>query len=111
MKTQHTPGPWKATRCCVEDSKKRMVAGTSTLDIAGEEAKANARLIAAAPELLATLNVLAEIAEQDGLDHLRPFSQKEMTLEQAHQQATLCRGVLITMAKAARAAIASAQGE
>lgn len=65
--TQHTPGPWQSRKASVESSKPRVqiahcganfTAGIDgTRSISGEGAEANARLIAAAPEML---EVLAE---------------------------------------------------
>lgn len=62
MSTKHTPGPWQFTSWDVYDIRDER-ARTIALAIVGEnragqissdEAKANARLIAAAPELLAS---------------------------------------------------------
>lgn len=77
METKHTPGPWTATHNTGPNMQSYsqpsgVMAGLTTLvcgcfgDIGdGEEtAKANARLIAAAPELLAALaNVTARLRD------------------------------------------------
>lgn len=67
MKTQHTPGPWTAHGTVVNQEGERFeypVATTGISPVPTEEAFANARLIAAAPELLAAcqraLTVLCE---------------------------------------------------
>jgi len=62
----HTPGPWSAGRAIPEDNTiSRIVragddhiAAVMDLDGAAQEAADNARLIAAAPELLAALQAL-----------------------------------------------------
>lgn len=63
MKTtgQHTPGPWRmgygyATRD-IRSGHRHIIA---RVDVVTEEGEANARLIAAAPDLLAALETLAE---------------------------------------------------
>ena len=60
--TQHTPGPWShATPGNIDGPKGQMIARVhrpSLDDYAGQEA--NAQLIAAAPEMLETLEVVAE---------------------------------------------------
>ena len=66
MKTQHTPGPWEIDREFIRNAEGQMIAEVQryhyleiqlpdgTLDVGSEEIpyKANAELIAAAPELL-----------------------------------------------------------
>ncbi len=65
--TKHTPGPWKVVKwdyeeCfSIQDETKYRVAGIKPALIEDVEiAKANARLIAAAPELLEALDELAK---------------------------------------------------
>ena len=62
MKTKHTPGPWKPygapgnMKCAVAAGRDKLIASCGNLPYVGRfEAEANARLIAAAPELLETL--------------------------------------------------------
>ena len=53
MKTKHTPGPWKAIECAVYRSDNGdKVADTWLAKPSVGAKKANARLIAAAPDLL-----------------------------------------------------------
>lgn len=63
MNQQHTPGPWKvkehATSCDVRGHDLTVVCGVTMRANAAEEA-ANARLIAAAPDLLAACKSLTE---------------------------------------------------
>lgn len=54
----HTPGPWRADKYCIWAGEK-FIAGTKT-GIGESEQGANARLIAAAPALLAALEALVE---------------------------------------------------
>ena len=68
MKTKHTPGPWKyapAQRGTifgerVEDAHGSTICQMSHHPAEQIAAKANARLVAAAPEMLAELELLAE---------------------------------------------------
>ena len=73
--TRHTPGPWghrvwrhpgKADTVCVVDAQDReLVAwpGFDGLDLTKGEIRANARLIAASPDLLAALHSAREWLE------------------------------------------------
>jgi hypothetical protein len=64
MKTQHTPGPWKFGSKTDGDLYKRNIAGVDGYHVAAvssrddHEVDANARLIAAAPDLLEALQDL-----------------------------------------------------
>ena len=65
--SEHTPGPWKAvdnrTVRTVDETHKK--GGLIIADVAGHSAdntKANARLIAAAPDLLAMLELMVELS-------------------------------------------------
>lgn len=67
LANQHTPGPWKADGKVVSTAAGTSVATCPwttdeswTHDVTENDAIANARLIAAAPDLLATLNVIAD---------------------------------------------------
>lgn len=90
--TQFTPGPWKAINAlgvwivgCGDDHLLTKIPAGSV------DAEANARLIAAAPELLDALNSLSAVCEQAQLRH-------------GH-------GVWSQLLDDARAAIAKARGE
>src|SRR4051812_37585185 len=87
----HTPGPWlaEADDSSVFDSEGREVADCLTFPFAGEEAEANARLIAAAPELYEALKALivlsdsaawdkafAALAKAEGRNHDRPHGPR-----------------------------------
>lgn len=79
--TSHTPGPWKAHPGKLPDSGRDMFrvraddGGTEAVvavcfpsscgDIYEEDAEANARLIAAAPDLLSALRALVGAIEED----------------------------------------------
>lgn len=65
--TMHTPGPWKIPSdgpCSVDDQDGRWIAVTGCPGRDAEANKANARLIAAAPEMLKVL--LRLVAPFDG---------------------------------------------
>lgn len=64
-KASHTPGPWSYKHCKVwshESNGNDFICDANTFDLGKEANEANARLIAAAPELLeALIAVRAEI--------------------------------------------------
>lgn len=67
--TKHTPGPWKASAYshvmgCLIDTENERIAAVIPVDKAGDKTKANAALIAAAPELLEALQCIADNEEQ-----------------------------------------------
>lgn len=108
MSREHTPGPWiissvptgPGTRdeVTVVDAGRRLIARLAlnfTLD------EANARLIAAAPDLLGTLANLVERLQQSGLDKTPPGGVGPF----AHE------GVEYSVIRDARAAIEKATGE
>ena len=92
MKTQHTDGPWVVFPAPGLDigSINRGFVASCTLRPSLEEMKANAALIAAAPDLLAALEQCLPILD-------------------AHRRAALGEGDLT--ARTARAAIAKAGGD
>lgn len=68
MKLTHTPGPWKAVDAFVENNPNRWLVarggwGGPNIADCGPGAEADARLIAAAPELLAAIEDLLFTAE------------------------------------------------
>jgi hypothetical protein len=67
----HTPGPWFATDTIVAESNRtgsNAICDTahSRYDMSHDEAKANARLIAAAPDLLAALEMVLNSTTHPG---------------------------------------------
>jgi len=98
MKTKHTQGPWNTDEQVIFASSGEAVASTwkfGQFDTGGRgshaEADANARLIAAAPDLLALVCEMLNIAEIDGMD----------------ENSNVWRSAMIS----ARAAITKAQGD
>ena len=89
--TKHTPGPWKLTehdeRSARIESRLEFIARIEGIDWGSEECKANARLIAAAPDLLEAL--------------------KNLLWQHDNNAGQLCGMAL----QDARAAIAKAEGE
>ena len=66
--TAHTPGPWVVKDSTQVTSDGRHIAdcaGRETTTAIGLEDSANARLIAAAPDLLAALEKLLHLASED----------------------------------------------
>jgi len=79
--TKHTPGPWKAFGCAVyqEDNWQdganlggKYICGIRDTNNPTDERAANARLIAAAPELLDALTKLASAAARIVEDDNKP---------------------------------------
>ena len=67
--TKHTPGPWTVDRIecdCGRGSGHRIV--TESDDLGSSENRANARLIASAPELLEALEHVVEMAPNHNHD-------------------------------------------
>ena len=70
--TKHTPGPWEYANGIIQECQqngniakvKRTLASINTFGISGEEVEANAKLIAAAPELLDALINFHEMYEK-----------------------------------------------
>ncbi len=62
---QHTPGPWhrEPSSCVIRDANDNRVALAESIFQKADVAFANARLIAAAPELLAALELTADSME------------------------------------------------
>lgn len=65
----HTPGPWEAKGCAVEGpgtptGRQTIIAVSRTQNVSVAVAEANARLIAAAPDMLAALEPFAAIFEK-----------------------------------------------
>ena len=66
---KHTPGPWKVTRWV--DKRVSVDSGThtiATLHDSSNETKANAQLIAAAPDLLAALEKIMQMTATSPLE-------------------------------------------
>jgi hypothetical protein len=59
MNATHTPGPWQDTQVRTIVAKGDAIANCNCGQISGQEQDANAKLIAAAPELLEALDNLA----------------------------------------------------
>lgn len=66
---QHTPGPWTLVLGQRGEAWVEAQQGDILVAECTENAKANATLIAAAPEMLAALTDLLYVAEEEGLEH------------------------------------------
>lgn len=97
MKTNHTPGPWAITN--EETAENIFYIGSksgstaSAYNKAGGEGITNARLIAAAPELLAYLEAIKAVIENDQIEDTviglqAKISAIKVCTEQAIQKAT-----------------------
>lgn len=105
MEGKHTPGPWRLTESILEDGRPFFsIAGADRVDLgylslrSAEELTANARLIAAAPDLLEALEAVIDDLSggiQDCIDN----GGSEAWISEAD-----------TRLKNARAAIAKARG-
>lgn len=60
--SKHTPAPWSTTKigAQVRDASKRIIAFIAHYGMSAEERGANARLIAAAPDLLAACELVVD---------------------------------------------------
>jgi hypothetical protein len=105
--TAHTPGPWEQDPTgdigwwaigTNEKSVAHVVDEDRLLGLTKKEAKANARLIAAAPELLGALKAITE----------RLTNERNAI---ANREGYIGDGELLPQVKAARAAIAKAEGK
>ena len=64
MKTQHTPGPWSVSKLATPDYAPEFAIHAGDDDLArtmNGDSEANARLIAAAPDLLAALQRILSV--------------------------------------------------
>jgi hypothetical protein len=86
MSAKHTPGPWQinqfdAEQVCDADGENRGCGAIATLHGTRAEINANARLIAAAPELLA---VLMKLRRGDLHQRVRPlFDEAQAAIAKA----------------------------
>ncbi len=87
MTAAHTPGPWRISRGdVIADTKD----GTATRNVARvdtgfPENDANARLIAAAPEMLAALNFLLNAPDDDPRSVERAKIQAAVAITKAEE--------------------------
>ena len=102
MKTQHTKGPWTAV-CSGMDARVRCSDGRQFLVgdiIYHEDNKANAHLIAAAPELLDALKVLEYAALQYGVLRSAETPDDDAILHALTAQLEAMRVAQVVIAKA-----------
>lgn len=66
MTVQHTPGPWRQEHGCLVGANGTSILGDGihNHDLPDEEREANARLIAAAPELLTACELLLQLVKE-----------------------------------------------
>lgn len=97
MSAQHTKGPWLTTNSnavvstsnntiaipCNRNGEQVAIAGVLSSSVSRSEARANARLIAAAPELLAALEALRQVAVWDDDYTTREEMEKVFALADA----------------------------
>ena len=91
MNTKHTPGPWNvspsakaSTLTRVFDETGKLVASANGPGLfEGGEAEANARLIAAAPELLEALHVMMKTFEGLEAIHNDAYRQAKAAIAKA----------------------------
>ncbi|MCP4541718.1 MAG: hypothetical protein GY832_31690 [Chloroflexi bacterium] len=104
METKHTPGPWAGQKTAGHEIHSQSAVYD---EVTGEsiaivyDGEANARLIAAAPDLLAALTTLVAWMDDSGLSHTQPGGKGVLRYE----------GTEYNIVTNARAAIAKAEGE
>lgn len=64
-KAKHTPGPWESINGYIFPIKGEKICIMTAMGSKGSEREANARLIAAAPELLEALQSIIEIGKRN----------------------------------------------
>lgn len=84
---KHTPGPWhvgtKEAHHCVYDARGWQIADASPLG-KSDDTKANARLIAAAPDLLSALEkTLSWLTSYPGEGALKAYEQAQAAIAKA----------------------------
>ena len=96
MKTKHTPAPWEISKHATPDYAPQYGIYSGNNDLAtvrGDNAQADAHLIAAAPELLEALenalNVLAGIAAGD----LKTIGRNSPAIKQARAAIAKTKGL------------------
>lgn len=107
-KPEHTPGPWYVVptltgALSINKDKKVPIAtvGGASWHLGAEMCEANARLIAAAPDLLAALKECLEWCADDG----------DLGENDTKARLTIWKDVMECRAKMLRAAIAKAEGK
>lgn len=123
MTTQHTPGNWElghqlsngfsvVHEISPGNGNLLLVATCETQgkylghEITEENARSNAKLIAAAPELVNQLGQIADMCMGDGLDYCRGLTEeKPQTQAGLEMAARGLRGLFMTIADKANAAI------
>lgn len=97
MRAQHTPGPWLIesggkSHKSINSTNGACVADVWRINVSRQEAAANTRLIAAAPELLEMLIQLA--------DYANDFSVSGVYLNEETEGSRLLKNAYATIAKA-----------
>lgn len=91
MTTKHTKGEWKSNGTFISDESDVIATcfvNTKTRYIGHKEAEANAKLIAAAPELLEALIILEKLyGQRDGFIH--PYKDAWDKAKSAIKKATI----------------------
>lgn len=91
MDTSHTPGPWKVSECRFGITVDSLDLGViCEMEAVGAHARADARLIAAAPDLLKAIKWVLEIRQQerDGHATSEDLLDAIADLDDAHLAAT-----------------------
>lgn len=83
--TKHTPGPWSYTSRgdIIGNGCSLALVKSSAAIVSEEQDKANARLIAAAPDLLAELQEMAEVLNSGIICRIEPDSAKAAKIRAA----------------------------
>jgi len=99
MPTQHTPGPWKVAEAFINNQPNRLFVsegkwgGKNIADLgeADEANNANARLIAAAPELLAALQSLIQYLPEEDIYYEDASSYRQIQRAVERAEAAIAR--------------------
>ncbi len=87
---EHTPGPWEAIGWEVHaaEEERCYIGAVTSADTGGDEAFANARLIAAAPDLLEAAKAAQQWLAHGNPDNLEAVADIEQELRAAIAKAT-----------------------
>ena len=80
MNAKYTPGPWLVNGVSVHTEDNQRIVGPG-IGVPNEEAKANACLIATAPDLLEALKALLEVSIEPGMQDIDAWKRDKRHAE------------------------------
>jgi hypothetical protein len=77
MTAQHTPGPWRYVKLAVDENYMLVFCGSDCDNLRGYCGEANARLIAASPELLEALILMVRTHDEPAATLLQEMKEQK----------------------------------